>query len=71
MKKMALSVVLSLLVAVQVLGAPHRPSHRPSPREVSPIARVWAQLRAFLRGSELSGDEHSLPPPPSTVVSPG
>ena len=68
MKKASLAVALSLLVALPALAGPRRPSHRPSTKDVSPIVRVWAQICSFVGGHRLSTDQHTLPPPPSTVI---
>ena len=71
MRKVLLAVSLALLVSSQVLAAPRNAPHRPSPRGFSPIARVWAQITSLFAGHRLAGDEHTLPPPPSTVIAGG
>jgi len=68
MRKVLLAFFLSLLVGVQLLAAPHRPAHRPIAPRSSPIARIWAQVSSFLRGDRPANDQHTLPPPPSTVI---
>ena len=71
MRKVLLAVSMSLLVASQLVAAPHRPPRLPSTKGFSPISRFWAQIHSFLRGDRIPGDGHSLPPPPSTVIGPG
>jgi hypothetical protein len=71
MRKVLLAVILSLLVSSQLVAAPRKPPRRPSTRGVSPISRFWAEIGSYLKGHRLSGDGHSLPPPPSTLLSGG
>lgn len=68
MRKVLLAFSLSLLVSFQLAASPHKVPHRPSPKGASPIATFLAQIRSFLRGDRISGNEHELPPPPSTVI---
>lgn len=68
MRKVLLAFSLSLLVAFQLGASPHKVPHRPSTNGASPIVTFLAQIRSFLRGDQISGNEHQLPPPPSTVI---
>jgi len=68
MRKTLLAVILSLLVSSQLVASPHTSSRRPSTKGVSPIARLWAGIGSYLKGHRLWTDQHTLPPPPSTMI---
>lgn len=68
MRKVLLALFLSLLVSLPLLASAPKAPRRPLAPAPSPIAHIWAQVRSFLRGNQLSTDQHNLPPPPSTVI---
>jgi len=71
MRKAVLAVVLSSLVASQLLASPLRPPRHPSPRAVPTISRLVAAIRSFLKACRPANEIRTLPPPPSTLISGG